>query len=107
MSKNVLSVVQEVMSQIIADIAENSTTKHSSRRTPIIKEDSMRQLPERHRKNYEESWRHDKSISVHGQVVVDTVQQEVCCKSYAVVWQVPVQMEEATVQTVLDQRPDA
>lgn len=104
---NILSVVEEVVSKIIADIPENATTKYSSRCTPVIEEHSVCQLPERRRKDYKEGRRHDKPIPVHRQVVVNTVQEEVRSECNTVVGKIVVQVKQTAMQTILDQSPDA
>lgn len=83
--RDVLLVVQEVVSQVIADVAKYSTTKYSRRSIPVVKEDCMCELVERSRESDEEGRRHDKTVSVHGEVVVDAMEEEVCCYADSVV----------------------
>jgi hypothetical protein len=47
------SVVQEVMSQIVADVPENSTTEGSCRHVPIPKDNGVSESPERYGKDDE------------------------------------------------------
>ena len=76
-NENSLAVVEEVVSQIIADVAKDTSTEHLHGRKPVVEEDGMGELPERSGQNHKQSWRHDKSIAVHGQVVVNAVEEEV------------------------------
>lgn len=54
-----ISVMEEVVCQIIADITKDSSAKHGRCNMPVPEEDSMSKLPERSRKNQEKCGRHD------------------------------------------------
>jgi hypothetical protein len=75
--ENSLAVVEEIVSQIIANIAEDTTTENLYSRKPVVEEHGMCKLPERSCQNHEQCWGHDQSITVHGQVVVNAVEEEV------------------------------
>ena len=82
-------VVQEVMSQVIADIAKNGAAVDRGCNAPIPVKDKMRELPERRRKNGKESRRHHESVLVHGEVVMNSVEREVEGDADAVVREPP------------------
>ena len=88
-----LAMVQEVMCEIIADVAEDSSAEHRRRRVPIVEEDGMSKLPEWGRKDNKQCWRHNKSVSVHRKIMMDTVKEEVSCNADPVVWEVVVNVE--------------
>jgi len=73
---HLLPMMQKVVSQVVADIAEETATEHRSGRVPVVEEESVRQVPERNRKYGKQSWRHDESVLVHWQVVVNAVKKE-------------------------------
>lgn len=77
------------MGQIIADVAEDSAAKNGSCGIPVVAENSMRQLPEGACKNQEEGRRHHEAVLVHGQVMVDSVKEEVERDAHAVVRKIP------------------
>jgi hypothetical protein len=54
-----ISVVQEVMSQVVADVSENTATEGSCSHVPIPKDNGMSKSPERYGKDEEQRWRHD------------------------------------------------
>jgi len=102
-----LLVVEEIMRHVVADVAENTTTVHSRGSVPIIEEDGVGEVPEWRSENHEQRRRHDQAQSVHGKVMVDTVEQEVQRDSHTIVRKMVIKVEEATVQAILDQSPDA
>lgn len=65
------------MGQIIADVAKDTTTEHLYGRKPVVEEDGMGELPERSCQDHKQCWGHDQSITIHGQVVVNAVEEEV------------------------------
>ena len=66
-------VVQEVVSQIVAYVSEDTTTVDCCRSIPAVAEYSLYQVPERCCQDDEKGGRHHKSVSIHGQVVVYAV----------------------------------
>lgn len=44
--ENSLAVVEEIVSQIITDVAEDTTTEHLDSCKPVVEEDGMGQFPE-------------------------------------------------------------
>jgi len=51
--RNLLLVMNKVVSHIVANISKYTTTENCSCRIPIVKEYSVRQLPKRYGKHYE------------------------------------------------------
>jgi hypothetical protein len=82
--------MQEIMSHIVADVAEDAAAVDSGAGIPVVGEDDMSQLPKRSRQYHEEGRWHDQSVPVHRQVMMDTVEQEVEGDANTVIWQVPV-----------------
>ena len=78
--------MQEVMRAIIANIAENTTAEDGDRGIPVIEENRVGELVEWGGEGEEEGWRHDETVFVHGEVVVDAVEEEVAGDADAVVW---------------------
>ena len=95
------------MSQIITDVPKDTAAKDSRGGIPVVSEQEVREFPKWRRENQKQGWRHDQSQSIHGQIVVDAVQKKVQGDGHAVVWEPVIQMEETSVQAVLDQSPDA
>lgn len=91
--ENSLAVVEEIVSQIITDVAEDTTTEHLDSCKPVVEEDGMGQFPERSCQNHKQCRGHDKSIAVHGQVVVNSVEEEVQAQTNSVVRK-PARREE-------------
>lgn len=70
-------VVKEVVGQVIADVTKNAAAVDRRRGIPVVGENGMSEIPERSRKQQKHGWGHDQSVLVHGQVMVDAVEQEV------------------------------
>lgn len=68
--------MKEVVRQVVTDIAEDTTTVNGGCNAPVPIEDGVRQLPKWSCENNKESWWHNKPILVHGQIVMDAVEQE-------------------------------
>jgi hypothetical protein len=115
--------MEEIMGHVVADVPEYSSTIHRCSRIPIIKEDSMCQLPEWGCKDEEQRRGHHESILVHRKVVMDAMKEKVCCKADAVIWEVSVsglvdfsgssgalsllvKVEQAPMEYIFNQRPD-
>ena len=56
---HLLLVVQEVVGEIVANVAKNSTTEHRCRGVPVVEEDCMGELVERGCESNEEGRWHD------------------------------------------------
>lgn len=82
-------MMQEIMRQIIADIAEDPARKDRHSSVPIVGKDKVCELVERCSENDKEGGRHDEAVAVHGEVVVDTVEEEVGGYTDTVVREVP------------------
>ena len=101
-----LLVVEEVMRQVVADVAEDATAVDGRRGVPVVEEDGMGELPERCSEDEEECRWHDESETVHGEIVVDAVKEEVQRERHAIVREVVVKMEETAMEAILDDCPD-
>jgi len=69
-------MMQKIMRQVITNITEDPARKHRRRREPIVEKYRVRQLPERGRQRHKQRRGHHKAVAVHGEVVMDPVQQE-------------------------------
>lgn len=78
-------MVKEVMSQVIADITKDTATVDSGRGIPVVGENGVCEVPKWSSKQHEHGGRHNKSVLIHGQVVVDAVKQEVCNDAISVI----------------------
>lgn len=78
-------VVEKVVCQVVDDVASDTTTEGGSAHVPVGIEDGVRKLPEWKSERDEECWRHDETVSIHWQVVVNAVKEEMSSKSKAVV----------------------
>lgn len=78
-------MVEEVVSQIVANVAENSATKDLHCREPIVEKYGMCQLPEWGGEYDEQRGWHDQSIFIHREIVVNAVKQEVKGQANAIV----------------------
>jgi hypothetical protein len=82
--------MQEVVGHVIACVAKDATTISGQRGIPIPEYDGMCKLPEWRCKDDEKRRRHDKSVFIHWQVVVDAVEEEMQRDAHTVIWQVAV-----------------
>lgn len=69
-------MVKEIVRHVIANISEDTATVYKRSGKPVVEEDGMRQFPEGHSKDDEQGRGHHKSILVHRQVVVYSMQKE-------------------------------
>ena len=69
-------MVQEIVGTVVAYVPKDSTTENRSCDIPVPVEDCMSEFIERSRKDHEKRRRHYQAISIHRQIMVDTVQQE-------------------------------
>lgn len=81
-------VVEEIVCQVVADVAENAAAIDGCSHIPVPEEQRMCDPPEGRGQNDEERRWHDQAVLVHGEVVVDTVQQEVRGDAPSVIRQV-------------------
>lgn len=81
--------MKEIMCQIVTHVSEDATTIHQQGCVPVVVEYRVSQLPERGGQDDEKGRRHDESVPVHREVVVNTVEQEVKCQPDWVVWKPP------------------
>jgi hypothetical protein len=75
-ARDLLLVVQEVVSHIVERVAEYTTTVGSGCRIPVPEDDCVSELPERRSEDNEKCGRHDQSVLVHRKVVVDAMKEE-------------------------------
>ena len=87
MQRQVL-VVEEVVREVVADVAEDATAVDGDGGVPVVEEDGVRELPEGDGEDDEEGGWHDEAEAVHGQVVVHAVEEEVQGYEDAVVGEV-------------------
>jgi hypothetical protein len=79
-------MVEEIVRHVVAGIAKDATTVRSRSRVPVPEDDSMRKLPKGCSEQDKQRRRHDKSVLIHGKVVVDTVEEEMQRDANTVVW---------------------
>jgi len=72
-----LSVVQEVVGDVVVEVSKDAAAVDGHRCVPVVEEKGVGQLPEGRCQHYKQGRRHDQAEPVHWEVVVDTVQQEV------------------------------
>lgn len=118
-------MVQEVVGQIVADITQDSTAVNGGGSIPIPKDDGVRKLPPGGCEDGEECGGHDEAEAVHGEIVVDAVEEEVRGDHEAVIRHFPVNLvsyyslrtdaaegdilihvEQTPMEHILYQRPD-
>lgn len=81
-------VVEEEVGHVVEGVAEDTAAEGSSGGEPVEEEDGVGELPEGSGQDDEEGGRHDEAVLVHGQVVVDAVEEEVGGDADAVVGEV-------------------
>ena len=64
------------MGHVVADVAKDASTEGRRCSVPVVPDKSVCKLPEWGCKNNEERWRHDQSQSVHWEIMVNAVKQE-------------------------------
>lgn len=94
-------MVQEVVCHVVAGVAKNATAVNCCRNVPIPEEDCVGERPERSGKNGEKRRRHNETVFVHGQIVMDTVQREMQCDTNAVVRKVTTSPRSVYVAQVV------
>jgi hypothetical protein len=80
-------MVQEVVGAVVAYVSEDAAAVRYHSRMIVPKDDAVRDLPEWSRQDDEECGRHDKPVFIHGEIVVNAVEQEMRCDGEAVVGQ--------------------
>lgn len=83
-------VMQEVVRHVVEDVAKDPTREHCCGHEPVPIEDGVRQLPEWRGQYDEQGWRHDQTILVHREVVMDAVKEEMSCDSNSVVGDISI-----------------
>lgn len=99
-----IGVVQHVMRHIVHDVSQGTTCE--TRASHVEGEELENEAIEWICQNDKHGWRQDQSVSVHRQVVVDTVQKEMKGQAVLVIRQVLIQVEQKSMQTVLNKCPD-
>lgn len=94
------------MGHVITDISKDTTTVRQHTGIPVVVEDRMRQLPKWSSKNDEQGRGHHKSIFVHGQVVMDAMQEEVQGDTNSVVREKSIDMEQEPMHDIFNQTPE-
>lgn len=83
-------VVQEVVGEVVADIAKDTTAENGRADVPVVPKEEVCKLPEWERQDEEQGWRHHKTKLVHREVVVNAMKKEVEGNCKAIVWKVPI-----------------
>lgn len=86
---NLRSMMQKVMGQIVADVAEDAAAEDGDGDVPVPVEDKVGEAVEGGGEHDEEGGWHDEAEFVHGEVVVDAVEEEMQGYADAVVREVP------------------
>jgi hypothetical protein len=68
--------MQEVVRQVVANVAEDAATEYSGGHVPVKVEDGVRETPERSGKDDEEGRWHDQAVLVHRKVVMNAMKEE-------------------------------
>ena len=76
------------MCQIVADVSEDTATEGGDGCVPIVEEDCVGEPVEGGCQGEEEGRGHDEAVSVHGEVVVNAVEDEVGCDAHAIVGEI-------------------
>lgn len=121
-------VVKEVVGHVVEGVAKDTAAEGSRGGVPVVKQDGVGELPEGSGQDHEEGGWHDEAVLVHGQIVVDAVEEEVGSDADAVVREVArkkrvstrvqllrwivweyslIKVEQEAMENVLDQSPEA
>jgi hypothetical protein len=65
--------MEEVVSHVIAYVAKDPSAVNCCGNMPVPVENDMGKFPKRSGQDHEESWRHHKSVLIHGEIVVNAV----------------------------------
>ena len=84
--KRQVLVMEEVVRHVVARVTEEAAAEYRRRHVPVPEEEGVRQFPEWDGKSDEEGGWHDEAILIHGQVMMDTVEQEMRRDADPVVW---------------------
>jgi hypothetical protein len=76
-TKDLPAMVEEVMRHVVADVTKYSTAVHRGGSIPVVREDGVSESIEWRCEDYEQRWRHDKTVSIHRKIVVNSVEKEV------------------------------
>lgn len=85
MVRHLRSMMQEVMRQVVADVAEDAAAVDRDGDVPVPVEDEVGEAVEGRGEHDEEGGGHDEAEFVHGEVVVDAVEEEMQGYANAVV----------------------
>lgn len=81
-------MVEEVMCQVVHDVSEYSSTEYCRGHVPVECKYGVRQFPERSGQSNKHGGRHDKTVFIHREVVVDAVKKEVQCDGDTIIWEI-------------------
>lgn len=96
-------VVQKVVCAVVHDVAQEGTCKASI--GPVVREESKCKKVEGGDENDAQSGGKNQSHLVHGEVVVDAMEQEMECVRNLVSGEVVIEVEGEPVESVLDEGP--
>lgn len=113
------------MGHVVADVTKDTPTIYQDSRVPIVEEHEMSEFVEWSSKDHEQCRWHDQAISVHRQIMVNAVQQEVQRNPDPIVWKpsnkavsiseatkmkarisIPVDVEEKSMHAIFNQGPE-
>lgn len=103
MFKDLLAVVKEIVSEIVADVSKDTATEDLQGCEPVVEEHCVGQLPERCSQNNEQRRWHNQAVLVHREVVMDTVEQEVQGEADSVIGK-PARKMSVNYHNVTDNR---
>ena len=87
--QNLRSVMQEVMGQVVADVTEDAAAVYRYGDVPVPVKDEEGEAVEGGGEHDEKGGRHDEAEFVHGEVVVDAMEEEVQGYTDAIVREIP------------------
>ena len=86
-------MMKKVVRQVVADVPEDATGEDLDSGKFIVGEDDVGQFVKGDCENEEESGWHNQPIFVHGKVVMDAVEQEMCGNADPIVGEIVVEVE--------------
>lgn len=87
---HILLVVEEVVRHVIERVSKDAAAVCSRCRMPVPEDDAMREFPERCGQNNEECGWHNQPVLIHGQIMMNAMEEEVECDANTVVRKMPI-----------------
>lgn len=82
--------VNPVVRHVVADVPKQTAAEAGGPRVPVVEEDGVGEGPERRAEDAEQGRGHDEAVLVHGEVVVNSMKQEMQRNSYSVVGKIAI-----------------